>query len=269
MKIYKIYKKRYKNKIDKKKLQKVLKDFFIDHSLWHYSASLSFHTILSLIPILLISFYFFTKLQIFNDYLSKVKDLIFSYIIPANKDIIISNIDSFMTNTSHLGIVGVVFIIYVSVMFFDDFEFVVNKIFKTTPRRFLHSISIYLLISILMPILMSMSIFLSLKAKLFVQINFAFISYLLVWFLFFILYKISANRKVHTKAALLSSFLASSAWSLSKYIFIIYITYNQTYKTIYGSFSVVMFFLIWLYISWIIFLYGVKLCYYLNQKFDK
>ena len=253
--------------MDKRDIKKELKDFFIDHSLWHYSASLSFHTILSLIPILLISFYFFTKLQIFSDYYSKVKDFIFHFIIPANQDIISNNIDSFMTNTSHLGVIGVVFVVYVSVMFFDDFEYVVNEIFKTKPRNFFHSIAIYLLISIMMPIIISISIFLSIKATLLLEINFSFLSYLLIWFLFFILYKVSANIRVSSRAAFISSLIASSIWSLSKYIFVIYITYNQTYKTIYGSFSIVMFFLIWLYISWIIFLYGVKLCYYINNIF--
>jgi len=234
--------------------------------LFHYSASLSFHTILSFIPILLLSFFVFTKFSIFDSYLLKVKEFIFSFMIPTNKEIIETNIDRFMTNTSHLGVIGVVFVIYVSVMFFDDFEYVVNKIFKTKPRSFFHSIALYLTISLLVPFVLIVSIFLSIKAKLYFNIDFSFFSYVLIWLLFFMLYKVSANVKVDTKSALASSLITSSVWSISKYIFVLYVTYNKTYSTIYGSFSVVMFFLIWLYISWIIFLYGVKLCYYMNKK---
>jgi len=248
---------------------KKLKDFFVDHSLLHYSASLSFHTLLSLIPILLISFYFFTKFEMFAMYMDKVKDFVFSFIIPTNKDFIVDNIEQFMTNTSHLGIIGVVFVIYVSVMFFNDFEYVVNKIFDVKPRNFFHSITLYLTISVFVPIMMSLSIFLSIKAKLLLSFDFSFLSYVMIWGLFFLLYKVSANIQVSTKASLISSLLASTVWSLSKYLFVLYVTYNQTYSTIYGSFSVVMFFLIWLYISWIIFLYGIKLCYMLNQNEDK
>ncbi len=248
---------------------KQLKEFFIDHSLMHYSASLSFHTLLSMIPILLISFYFFTKFHIFDRYMDKVRDFIFSFIIPTNKDIIAHNIEQFMTNTYHLGIIGIVFVIYVSVMFFDDFEYVVNKIFKTAPRNFFHSIALYLTISLVVPIIMSLSIFLSVQAKLLLSFDFSFISYFMVWGMFFLLYKVSANLRVSLKAAFISSFIASTIWSLSKYLFVLYITYNKTYSTIYGSFSVVMFFLIWLYISWIIFLYGVKFCYILNNSLTK
>jgi len=250
---------------DEGKLNK-LKEFFIDHSLLHYSASLSFHTLLSLIPILLISFYMFTKFHIFDAYMQKAREYIFSFIIPTNKELISHNIEQFMTNTSHLGVIGIVFVIYVSVMFFDDFEYVVNNIFKTTPRNFFRSITLYLTISIIVPIIMSLSIFLSIKAKLLLSFDFTFISYIMVWGLFFLLYKVSANTKVSTKSSLISSFVASTVWSLSKYLFVLYITYNKTYSTIYGSFSVVMFFLIWLYISWIIFLYGVKFCYLLNKQ---
>ncbi len=247
-------------------MKKRIKEFFIDHSLFHYSASLSFHTLLSFIPILLLSFFIFTKFSIFDVYLTKLKKYIFSFIIPTNQDIIASNIEKFMTNTSHLGLIGVVFVIYVSVMFFDDFEYVVNKIFKVKPRSFFHSIFLYLVISLLIPFGLIVSIFISIKAKLYFSLDISFLSYFLVWMMFFLLYKVSANTTVKTKSAIISSLLASSVWSISKYIFVLYITYNKTYSTIYGSFSVVMFFLIWLYISWIIFLYGVKLCYYLNKK---
>ena len=253
----------------KKDLLKKAKDFFIDHSLLHYSASLSFHTLLSMIPILLISFYIFTQFHIFDRYMNRVKEFIFSFIIPTNQKLMAHNIEQFMTNTSHLGIIGVVFVIYVSVMFFDDFEYVVNKIFKVKPRSFFHSIALYLTISLVVPVILSISIYLSVKAKLLLSFNFDFISYFMIWGLFFLLYKVSANVKVSLKASLISSLLASTVWSISKYLFVLYITYNKTYSTIYGSFSVFMFFLIWLYISWIIFLYGVKFCYILNNSLTK
>ncbi|RUM45870.1 MAG: hypothetical protein DSY46_01585 [Hydrogenimonas sp.] len=52
---------------------------------------------------------------------------------------------------------------------------------------------------------------------------------------------------------------------IGKNIFIYYTVHNKTYTTIYGSFSTLLFFMLWIYISWIIFLYGQKLCYLLNQ----
>jgi membrane protein len=184
------------------------------------------------------------------------------------------NIDKFMSNTSSLGFIGVIFVLYVSVMFFDDFEYVVNKIFDKKPRKFFHSVSIFLTMTIIIPIGLVISIFLSLQAELFMA-DYGFTkwidivsitSYLILWIIFTLVYLIAPNTKVYFKSAALSGFVASLIWYSSKILFIYYVAYNKTYATIYGSFSTIMFFFIWIYLSWIIFLFGAKLCYYLNRS---
>ncbi len=259
-------------KIDKR----ALKDYFVDHNLLHYASSLSFHTILALIPVLLISLYLFIHLDIFTPYLEDIRNFIFSAIIPVHKEFIAANIDSFMQNAYKMGILGLIFVLYVSVMFFDDFEYVINKIYGIQPRKFFHSITIYLTMVILMPLGVALSFYLTIKANLLFEhfqythwINVLSVSsYLITWFLFFIIYKISPNIKVHKRSAFISAFIASLIWYLSKLLFVYYVTFNKTYATLYGSFSTIMFFLIWIYLSWIIFLYGIKLCFYLNRYID-
>lgn len=256
--------------------QKKLRDYFIDHNLLHYASSLSFHTILAMIPILLISLYLFVHLDIFAPYLEHIKHFIFSSIIPVQQEYIAQNIDAFMKNAYKMGMLGLVFVLYVSVMFFDDFEYVINRIYGVEPRKFFHSISIYLTMVIVMPLGVAASFYLTIKANLLFQqfqythwINVLSISsYFITWFLFFVIYKISPNIKVHKRAALASSFVASLIWYISKMLFVYYVTFNKTYTTLYGSFSTIMFFLIWIYLSWIIFLYGVKLCVYLNRRIN-
>ncbi len=254
-----------------------LKEYFIDHNLLHYASSLSFHTTLALIPVLLISLFLFTKLPQFTEYYGMLKEFIFSSLMPIHHESVSQNIDKFMSNTSSLGVIGIIFVLYVSIMFFDDFEYVINRIFKETPRDFFHSISIYIVLTLIIPIGLLFSIFLSIKATLLLQTygysqsidTIAITSYLILWALFFIVYYISPNAKVYFKSAFLSSLLASAIWYGSKKLFVYYVTFNKTYATIYGSFSTIMFFLIWIYLSWIIFLFGAKLCYYLNEDKKK
>ncbi|HIP46920.1 MAG TPA: YihY family inner membrane protein [Campylobacterales bacterium] len=255
-------------------LGKKLKAFFIDHNLLHYASSLSFHTILALIPIMILSFFIFTQLAIFDATLENVKTFIFSSIMPVRHEMISGYIDTFMQNTEQLGVIGIVFVLYVSVMFFDDFEYVINKIFKVQPRTFWHSIAIYLFFTIMMPSGLGISIFLSIQANILLHsyyytsgINFlALSSYLIAWFLFLILYLIAPNTKVKFKNAFIASFATSIVWFSSKSLFFYYVTYNKTYTSIYGSFSTIMFFAIWIYLSWILFLFGVKLTYLLNNQ---
>ncbi len=260
--------------VNKAPLSKKLKAFFIDHNLLHYASSLSFHTILALIPIMILSFFVFSQLPVFDSSIANVKAFIFSSIMPVRHEMISEYIDKFMQNTEQLGYIGIVFVLYVSLMFFDDFEYVVNKIFKIHPRGFWHSISIYLFFTLMMPLGLGVSLFLSIQANILLHsyhytssINFlALSSYLIAWFLFLILYLIAPNTKVKFRNAFIASFTASLVWFSSKSLFFYYVTYNKTYTSIYGSFSTIMFFAIWIYLSWMIFLYGVKLTYLLNNQ---
>ncbi|MCD8478665.1 MAG: YihY/virulence factor BrkB family protein [Sulfurospirillum sp.] len=88
----------------------------------------------------------------------------------------------------------------------------------------------------------------------------------IIWLLIFVMYVVSAKTKIHLKSALLSSFVASLCWYISKNLFVYYVSYNKTYLSIYGSFSILLFFFLWIYLSWFIYLYGLKLCFLLNEK---
>jgi len=47
--------------------------------------------------------------------------------------------------------------------------------------------------------------------------------------------------------------------------FIFYVMHNKTYLSIYGSISTILFFFLWIYISWAIFLHGLRFCYLLDK----
>jgi membrane protein len=90
--------------------------------------------------------------------------------------------------------------------------------------------------------------------------------FLLLWAIFFIIYKIAINADVSTKAALISSLVVATVWGLAKNSFVQYVFYNKTYSTMYGSFSSLIFFFLWIYVSWIIVIYGMKLCYLIHTN---
>ncbi|MBE3608990.1 YihY family inner membrane protein [Campylobacter californiensis] len=247
-----------------------------DKELFHYASSLSFHTILSIIPVLLISFSIFTQMPSFSVYYGKIKEFIFSSLLPSNQEAITGYIETFLQNSSALGVLGLGAIIFTSIMFFIDYEYVINKIMKSEGRGFFSSLSVYWTIITLAPIGLGLSFYLSnllqnlLNSNEYTNwINFLSIfPYLIIWAIFCIVYLISVSRPIAFKNALLSSFVASLIWYLGKNIFVFYAANNKTYLSIYGSFSVALLFFVWIYISWIIFLYGLKLCSFLENAKD-
>jgi len=62
----------------------------------------------------------------------------------------------------------------------------------------------------------------------------------------------------------ISSLIISLVFSMSKNAFIYYVFLNKSYTTMYGSFAILMFLFLWIYVSWIIFIYGLKLCYIID-----
>jgi membrane protein len=89
--------------------------------------------------------------------------------------------------------------------------------------------------------------------------------FILLWGIFFVIYHIAVNADVSPKAAAISSFIVAVVWGLAKNSFVQYVFYNKTYATMYGSFSALIFFFLWIYVSWIIVIYGMKLCYLINR----
>ena len=244
-----------------------------DKQLLHYASSLSFHTMLSIIPVLLISLSLFTQMPSFSVYYAKIKEFIFAQLLPSNQEAISNYIETFLQNSSSLGILGLGAIIFTSIMFFADYEYVINRIMHTQSRKFWNSLSAYWTLITLAPLGLGLSFYLSnlfqdmLNSSAYTKwINFLSIfPYLIIWAIFCVTYLISINRQIALKNALFSSFVASLIWYLGKNIFVFYAANNKTYLSIYGSFSVVLLFFVWIYVSWIIFLYGVKLCAYLEK----
>jgi len=243
--------------------------FFRDKELVNYAASLSFYTILSLIPILFVCFWVFTQISSFKEYYEKAKQIIFAFLIPAQQDLIASYLDTFLQNSVNLGIVGLIAMAFTSLAFFSGYDFVVNRITKHDAKNLWQSISSYWTLLTLVPLGLGLSFYISgiiQKTLDDYKIGFNFfeiLPFIIIWALFFTSYS-SSLQKAHAKSLALSSFCASVIWYISKNLFVYYIVYNKTYASVYGSFSTILFFFIWIYISWVIYLYGLKACYHLD-----
>ena len=257
-------------------IYKILRTYIIslfDREITFYASSLSFYTLFTLIPILLITISIATSFDSFDVFYNNIKAFIMQHILPVSSDVISKYMDSFMQNSTKLGIFGVGSVIVSSMLFFQNFEYIVNKIFETKPRSFWKSLTVYWTLMTLTPIALTFSFYLSNhvqnilgSSKITSSINFAEIfPYLIVWALFFLIYKIAANIEISNKAALISSFFASIAWYIAKLGFLSYIIKNTTYATIYGSFSTLIFFFLWIYLSWMVFIYGLKLCHTIEK----
>lgn len=255
---------------------RVIRTYFtslFDRDITYYASSLSFYTLFTLVPVMLIVLSISTSLTSFDAFYSNIKAFIMDNILPVSSDQFSGFIDSFMQNSMQLSIIGIISVIVSSMLFFQNFEYIVNKIFKTKPRGFWESLTTYWTLVTLTPVALVFSFYLSNELQTILGANeftealniLELFPYLIIWSLFFLIYKISANVEISNRAAGISSFAVSLTWYLAKIGFISYVLQNKTYATIYGSFSTLIFFFLWVYLSWIIFIYGLKLCYTIEK----
>ena len=256
------------------------RDFFkdlLDDRLGFYASSLSWNTIFSIIPLLVILLYVFTTLPLFQEMYDKVQSLIFTNLLPTQSKDIMDSINTFIANSDKLGYVGAFYVTFAAIMFFKNYDYIVNDIFELPSRNIADAIKTYLILIITLPLMMGASFYTSNFIQTYLDKNtitstihlYSILPYTIVWSAFYIAYQLSANTKINKRAALISSFIASLIWYISKSGFIFYVMHNKTYTSVYGSISTVLFFLLWIYISWAIFLHGMRFCYLLDKSEDE
>ena len=253
-----------------------IRDFFkdlFDDRLGHYASSLSWSTLFSLIPLLVITLAIFTSMPLFSEVHQNIEKLIFNNLMPTDSKVVMAYINNFVESTGKLGLLGAIYVLFAVFMFFKNYDYIVNDIFGTCSRSFWHAVKTYMLLLLIIPILLGSSFYLSNFIQGYLDKNsitsiihiYSFLPYLIVWMMFYVAYQLSANVHIDFHAALISSFIASLIWYLGKSAFIFYVMHNKTYASIYGSISTLLFFFLWIYISWAIFIHGLKFCDLLNK----
>jgi len=253
-----------------------LRDFFsdlFDDKIGHYAASLSWSTLFSIIPLFVILLWVFTTLPVFDDVYQKIETLIFSNLLPTDSKEVVDYMNTFMQNSNKLGYIGTLYVTFAAIMFFKNYDYIVNDIFAVPSRTILGALKTYLFLLIIIPALMAVSFYVSTLVQGYLDKNsitssihlFYFLPYFIVWMVFYVLYQVSANTRITVSAAMISSFITSLVWYLSKSAFVFYVLHNKTYTSIYGSISILLFLFLWIYISWAIFLHGLKFCDLLNK----
>lgn len=249
---------------------------FLTHEqeMFYYASSLSFYTIFALIPLLLIVFSIMLYFPYFQIQINTIKMILLSNILPSHTDIIASFFNTFMKNSSKLGMVGFIYIFFTSLMFFRNYEYITSKMFNSKPRKFFDSLVVYWSMMTLFPLGILVSIYFSAEVQyLFKNKDNAFLydilPWILTWILFLILFQISANKTLNKKVLFFTSLVCGSIWYIFKWGFIYYVSYNKAYLTLYGSVSILLILMLWIYISWLIILFGMRSCEALVSNFGR
>lgn len=80
------------------------------------------------------------------------------------------------------------------------------------------------------------------------------------WLLLLLMYRFLPNTKVSSRAAAIGGFVAALGWIASIEFFKVYVNQQGT-ANVYGALALVPLFLLWLWVTWLIVLFGVEVTY--------
>lgn len=252
---------------------------FLDRDLQSRSMSLTYSTVLAIVPAFALLFAIgrgFGFQNLLEDQLYKS--------FPAQKQVIqfaLKFVDSYLKEASQglfVG-VGIVFLLWTLISLLSYIESAFNTIWDVKHDRTIYQkVTDYTAICLMVPILMicssGVSIFMSATVQ--DNIHFAFLTpfvnialeaspVILAWLAFSLSFFLIPNTKVNFKYAAISGAICAVVFQILQMLFLNGQIYVSKYNAIYGSFAFLPLLLIWLQLSWLILLFGCVLTYSLQN----
>lgn len=236
------------------------------------AGSLTFTTVLALVPMLTIALAIFTAFPLFNTFRTALEAYFIQNLMPKSiANTILGYLTQFSTKSKGLSAMGGVILMLTAVAMMSMIDRVFNQIWRVKDSRPLtQRIMVYWAIVTLGPLLIGMSI--SVTSYVFAATNgvaismpvlgavvYTLVSIVLTAGAFTFIYMAVPNKLIDWRDALAGGFLAGVAFEIAKRLFAAYITKFPTYTVLYGAVAAVPIFLIWIYLFWMITLSGALL----------
>ena len=229
------------------------------------AASLTFTTLLSIVPLLAVSFALFTRFALFSRFEAALEEHLLKSLLPADiTRTVLKVLHQFAANASDLSWVGALFLLATAMAMLLTVENAFNRIWNVKKSRpLLKRVGLYLLVLGVGPPALGLSLWATstvLGASMGwlgpLPPSVSFVLNLgpaaLGWVGLTCLFYFVPNTRVRQRDAIVGGLIASVALELGKRGFATYLLKIPTYKALYGAFAVLPVFMLWVYFSWLV-----------------
>jgi len=237
--------------------------------------SLSYVSLLALIPLLVVIVFELRNLSFFPALKDRLIIGISNYFLPDKARGIISYMDTVLESTGSVGIIGIVFSIAITFSLFFSLSKSVNYIWREyTTKSLLRNSIKFIIIIVCTPVFIIITFFLqnyvsfqNLGALLpsvpffTVKATQQGFSLLLNWLLLAAIFALIPHCRVRPLYSLFTGVVSGTLWFFLRLGLNIYVKLIPQINVLYGSLAFIPIFLVWIYASWIIVLFGVELNY--------
>ncbi|MCK6406492.1 MAG: YihY family inner membrane protein [Rhodocyclaceae bacterium] len=242
---------------------------FIVDDFHQLSASLAFTTLLSLVPLAALVLAFVSAFPQFASSVDHVDKMLVSHLLPPGSGgLIAGKILQFSRRAADVSWVGVGMLVITAFLLLNTIERAFNHAWQVkVPRPLWQRIPLYMIVIVVWPLLVggvlagisyAVTTSLGLVGQLgwlrATMLKIVSLFVLMVFFAF--IYRAVPNSEVRWRAAGIAGAFAAIGFVLLQKAFELYLSYFPSYKAIYGAFAVVPLFLLWVYLSWAVVLFG-------------
>ena len=236
------------------------------------AGSLTFTTLISLVPLLTVALALFTAFPMFSSFQSALEKYFLKSLIPDNiARPVLMSLTQFAAKANRLGVVGLVVLAVTALSLMLTIDRTLNQIWRVQrPRPIAQRVLVYWAAMTLGPLLLGGSLTVTsilitagrdlvdnMPRGLVVLLN--SVDLLVLWGAIAALFHYVPNTDVRWRHALTGAAFVAVVFHLAKQALAWYVKQVPTYSTLYGAFAAVPIFLIWIYVGWSIVLLGAIL----------
>ena len=240
---------------------------FSEDRCFEEAASLGYTSLLALVPLLAVIFGIIAAFPVFSHWSDQLKSFIFTNFLPASGQQVEAYLNTFLASTSGLALPGTVFLFITALLLMSRIELAFNRIWRVDrSRSLMNRIVMYWAVLTLGPLLIGAAIAMSVQNfidPLALENSVGSVGhkggvFLLSWIVFTLMFLLVPNRKVFLRDALVGALLSAILFELAKTGFVTYVS-RANFTVIYGALATIPIFLFWLYLVWIVILFGASL----------
>jgi len=245
--------------------------FFEDRGI-QTAGSLTFTTLLSLVPLLTVALSLATAFPVFRDATATLQNYVIHNFLPeaGGAKVIVAQINEFTAKAGQLTAIGLAVLGVTAIMLMLTIDESMNRVFRVhRPRPLAQKLLMYWGVLTLGPVLIGMSLSLTtfvvgaslglMRMGTLAHDVLRGVPFLFTWAALTLIYLVVPNRRIVLWHALVGAFCAGIAFEATKRGFALYLENFPTYALIYGAFATLPIFLLWVYLSWLVVLVGATI----------
>jgi len=232
------------------------------------AAALTYTSLFATVPLLTVSLGVITLVPAFEPWVVNVQELMFEHLVPATGEAVQEALSGFQDAAKNLTGLSLALLVITVIMLLHTIESAFNKIWGVdSARPFQARLLLYWALITLGPIMLATvaAVTAYLEAtKAYASLSehtgvfLTYVPWFLGWLLLTFLFVLVPNCHVRFRHASISGVLTLLLLQLAEKVFSLGLL-GANYSNIYGAFAALPVFLIWLYLVWLIVLFGANL----------